>query len=60
MRRNVVSSAYNRATYLDLTGNCVVKTCSQVLFARAIYHMSKHFCACDRTPLLKRPEKCVT
>ena len=35
--------------------------CSQVLFARVIYHTSKHFytcvgaCACDRTPLLKRP-----
>ena len=35
--------------------------CSQVLFAHAIYHMSKHFCACvgtcacDHMPLLKRP-----
>ena len=35
--------------------------CSQVLFAHAIYHTSKHFCArvgactCDHTPLLKRP-----
>ena len=37
------------------------KTCNQVLFARAIYHTSKHFwacvgaCTCDRTSLLKRP-----
>ena len=31
--------------------------CSQVLFARVIYHTSKQFCACDRTPLLKRPAK---
>ena len=34
MRRNVVLSAYNRATEVY-----VVKTCSQVLFARAIYHV---------------------
>ena len=29
MRRNVVLSAYNKATYFDQTGNYVVKTCSQ-------------------------------
>ena len=35
--------------------------CSQVLFGHAIYHMSRHFCACvgacvcDHMPLLKRP-----
>ena len=30
-------------------------------FARAIYHTSKHFCACvcDRTPLLKGPGNTV-
>ena len=62
MRRNVLSMC-NRATYLDQTHNYVLKACSQVLFARAIYHTSKLFCACvgmcacDRTPLLKWPEK---
>ena len=61
MRRNVVLSVYNRVTYLNETVNYVVKMWSQVLFACAIYHTSKHFCACvgacacDRMPLLKRP-----
>ena len=36
MRRNVVLSAYNRAAYLDQTGNYVRKTCTQ-----------KFHCACD-------------
>ena len=34
MRRNVVLSPYNSATYLDQTGNYVVKTCSQKFHLR--------------------------
>ena len=65
MQRNVVLSPYNRTTYLDQAQVImyIVKTCSQVLFAHAIYHTSKHVCACvgtctcNRMPLLKRPER---
>ena len=63
MRRNVVLSAYNRAAYLDQTQEIMQeKRVPKSFIARAIYHTSKHFCACvdacacDRTPLLKRPE----
>ena len=68
MKRNVVLRAYNRASNTGKynrasnTGNYVVKTCSQVLFACAIYHLSKNFgacagtCTCDCTALLKRPD----
>ena len=45
-RRNVVLSTYNRATYLDQTQ--VKKMWSQVLFAHAIYHTSKHLRMCGR------------
>ena len=65
MQRNVVLSTHNRTTYLDQAQAImyIVKMCSQVLFAHAIYHTSKHFCTrvgactCDRTSLLKRPER---
>ena len=61
MRRIVVLSPYNRVTYLDEAGNYVVKTCSQKfhLHVRFITRLSTcacaGACACDRTPLLKRP-----
>ena len=54
-------SIYNRATILIKHRQLRIKTFSQVLFARAICHTSKHFCtcvgvcSCDRTPLVKRP-----
>ena len=60
MRRDIASNA-GRATYLDHRQLCRKDVQPKVSFARAIYHMSKHFCACvdvctcDRMPLLKRP-----
>ena len=63
MRRKLALSAHNRARYLDQTQVIIckkhIKTCSQVLFARAIYHTPKHLCTCvgictcNETPLMQ-------
>ena len=49
MRRNVVLSAYNRATYLDQTQRlCRKNMWTKVSFMCAIYHTFKHLCVWGR------------
>ena len=62
MRRNVVLTAYNRATYDKTQAICRKNLQPKVSFVCGIYHTSKHFfaCSCYRTPLLKGSEYTYT